>query len=63
MAESPQKTRLRWKDNILIGFNKRGTASPNELKWLKIDGSCKKDNGPAGSVKQRLSKYAGSHKN
>ena len=35
MAESPEKTRLRWKDNILTGFNKRGTASPNEFKMAQ----------------------------
>jgi hypothetical protein len=35
----------------------------NGLKWLRIDGSCKQDNESASSIKQRLSKWAGKHKN
>jgi len=32
-VQSPQKSRLRLKDNILIGFNEMGMAS---LKWVKM---------------------------
>jgi hypothetical protein len=63
MEELRKKTILRWKDNILIGYNKMGRGAWNGLNWLRIDGSCKQENERAGSVKQRLSKCAGKHKN